>query len=348
MLYNEYISIKNIVIHKVNNKSHDEGVVFSKRELSLNEEVRALLTSYFVLPFKSNEYYTLYHDSDLKYNEVFGFVSEIFANPDSIYEQSVSLAKHLYEKSSHPQIKGGEFYTVYFKDCIINGDTVDAVGLFKSENKDTFLKIYTSDNGFEVGSEQGININKLDKGCLIFNTEQENGYIIAIVDNTNKKIEAKYWVDDFLHVRQRKDEYYDTQNTLSMCKNFVTKELPQQFDISKAEQVEMLNKSVKFFKENENFNIAEFEQKVIGQKEIIDNFNQFKTEYQKERDISISDSFVISDSAVKKQSKTFKSVIKLDKNFHIYIHGEDNQFIRKGFDKETGMHYYQLYFKEEQ
>ena len=348
MLYNEYISIKSIVIHKVNNKVHDEGIIFSKRELSLNEEVRKLLTSYFVLPFKSNEYYTLYHDSNLKYNEVFGFVSEIFANPNSIYEQSVSLAKHLYDKSSHPQIKGGEFYTVYFKDCIINGDTVDAVGLFKSENKDTFLKIYTSDNGFEVGSEQGININKLDKGCLIFNTEQENGYIVAVVDNTNKKIEAKYWVDDFLHVRQRKDEYYDTQNVLSLCKNFVIKELPLQFDISKADQVEILNKSVKFFKENENFNIVEFEQKVIGQKEIINNFNQFKNEYQKERDIVISDRFVISDSAVRKQSKTFKSIIKLDKNFHIYIHGEDNQFIRKGFDNETGMYYYQLYFKEQQ
>lgn len=348
MLYNEYISIKNIVIHKVNNKSQDEGITFSKKELSLNKDVKTLLTSYFIQPFKSTEYYTLFHDSDLKYNEVFGFVTDIFANSSSLYEQSIRLAKHLYEKSTHPQIKGGEFYTVYFKDCIINGETVDAIGLFKSENKDTFLKIYASDNGFEIGSEEGININKLDKGCLIFNTELENGYIVAIVDNTNKKIEAKYWVDDFLHARRREDKYFNTQNILSLCKNFITKELPQQFDISKAEQAELLNKSVNFFKENENFNITEFEQKVIGEKDIINNFKEFKRVFQGERDINISDSFTISDSVVKKQSKTFKSIIKLDKNFQIYIHGEDNQLIKKGFDKEKGMSYYQLYFEEEQ
>ncbi|MDR0604368.1 MAG: hypothetical protein LBG80_08720 [Bacteroidales bacterium] len=40
-------------------------------------------------------------------------------------------------------------------------------------------------------SEKGININKLDKGCLIFNTERENGYIVAVVDNTNKGTDAQ-------------------------------------------------------------------------------------------------------------------------------------------------------------
>jgi hypothetical protein len=55
--------------------------------------------------------------------------------------------------------------------------------------------------GFEIESEKGVNINKLDKGCLIFNTEKEKGYIVAVVDNTNKGADAQYWVDDFLHVQ---------------------------------------------------------------------------------------------------------------------------------------------------
>ena len=38
-----------------------------------------------------------------------------------------------------------------------------------------------------------------------------------------------------------------------------------------------------------------------------------------------------------------KSVIKLDKNFHIYVHGGEG-LIRKGYDPETGMAFYQLYF----
>ena len=199
MLFFDQSSLLGITLHKVGSKVEDEGIQFSKSELRTNDSLNNVLLNYFLSPFKSDEFYHLYHDSDIKYNEVYGFVSEIFDNPNSLYEQSVNLAKHLYEQSVHPKIKSGEFYTVYFKDCIIDNNTVDAVGLFKSENKDTFLKIYPSVDGFDIESEKGININKLDKGCLIFNTERENGYVVAVVDNSSKGAEAQYWMDDFLH-----------------------------------------------------------------------------------------------------------------------------------------------------
>lgn len=287
-----------------------------------------------------------YHEADLNLNEVYAYASKIFENPKTLGEQSVNLAKHLYEHSNHPKIKGGEFYVVYFDECTINGETVDAVGLFKSENKDTFLKIYPSEDGFEIESQQGVDINKLDKGCLIFNTEKENGYVVAVVDNTNKGAEAHYWIDDFLHIRQRKDEYYNTQNIIAMTKNFVTKALPQEFEISKADQADLTNRTLNFFKEKDTFNIDEFTNEVIGQPEVIDSFNKYRNEYQKEQDIEIADSFTISDTAVKKQARVLKSIIKLDKNFHIYIHG-NNQYIKKGYDETTGMYFYQLFFKEE-
>lgn len=287
-----------------------------------------------------------YHEADLNLNEVYTYASKIFENPKTLGEQSVNLAKHLYEHSNHPKIKGGEFYVVYFKECVIDGKAVDAIGLFKSENKDTFLKVYPSDDGFEIESQQGVNINKLDKGCLIFNTEKENGYVVAVVDNTNKGAEAHYWIDDFLHIRQRKDEYYNTQNIISMTKNFVTKALPQEFEISKADQADLTNRTLNFFKEKDTFDIDEFTNEVIGQPEVIDSFNKYKNEYQKEQDIEIADSFTISDTAVKKQARILKSIIKLDKNFHIYIHG-NNQYIKKGYDETTGMYFYQLFFKEE-
>jgi hypothetical protein len=344
MLYKEYIIIKSIAVHTVGNKLNQENFHLSKRNLSINDEINQLLANYFLSPFKSSEYFNFYHDIDINMNEVFVCVSKIFSNPETLLEQSVNLAKHLYEQSTHPKIKGGEFYTVYFKDCIIDGKTVDAVGLFKSENKDTFLKVFPSGDGFEIESEKGININKLDKGCLIFNTERENGYIVAVVDNTNKGIEAQYWIDDFLHVRPRKDEYYNTQNILAICKSFVKNELPQQFDVSKADQADLINKSVKFFKEKDNFNLAEFANEVIGQPEVIDSFNKFKSSYQQEREIEIADNFTISEAAVKKKVRGLASVIKLDKNFDIYVHG-NKELIEQGRD-EKGK-YYKIYYQEE-
>ncbi|MES1226514.1 MAG: nucleoid-associated protein, partial [Bacteroidota bacterium] len=48
----------------------------------------------------------------------------------------------------------------------------------------------------------------------------------------------------------------------------------------------------------------------------------------------------------KKQAKVFKSVLKLDKNFHIYIHGR-RDLIEKGIDEITGKKFYKIYFEEE-
>jgi len=338
-------SIKKVAIHKVGNRLDGDLVQVAKTEIDINNPlIRELLVKYFLFSFKSSAYFNFYHDIEINMNEVFVCVNKIFDNSETLLEQSVDLAKHLYEQSTHPKIKGGEFYTVYFKDCIIDGDTVDAVGLFKSENKDTFLKVYPAGDGFEIESEKGININKLDKGCLIFNTEREKGYVVAVVDNTNKGVEAQYWIDDFLHVRQRKDEYYNTQNILTLTKHFIKDELPQQFEISKADQVDLLNKSVKFFKEKDSFNIEEFTNEVIEQPDVIEKFNQYKSEYAKEYNWEFADNFTISESAVKKQARVFKSVIKLDKNFHIYIHGDRN-LIEQGEDKKGK--FYKVYYQEE-
>jgi len=331
-------------LHKVGNKLNEDGVVFSKSNLHLDSSLKTILSQYFLTSFKFEELYSLYHQTDIALNEVYSYVSKIFENHEQFHQQSMNLATHLYEKSVYPKIKTGEFYVIYFKDCILDEHTADAIGLFKSENKDTFLKIFQNTENFNIESEEGININKLDKGCLIFNINKENGYVVAVVDNTNKGEDAKYWIDDFLHVRPRKDEYYNTHNVLSLCKNFVTKELPQQFDVQKADQADLLNRSVQFFKEKDSFDMEEFTNEVFAQPEVIDSFNKYKENYEQDRDLEIADSFTISESAVKKQARAFKSVIKLDKNFHIYVHGNRN-LIEQGED-EKGK-FYKVYYQEE-
>lgn len=337
--------LQSISVHHVGNKSNEEALLISKTPLYTKESMNEILKSYFLTHFKSEEYFTFFHDSDIELNEVFVFATKIFDNPQNLHDQSVNLAKHLFEKSVHPKIKGGEFYTVYFKNCNIDGETVDAIGLFKSENKDTFLKVQYLEDDLGIESEIGVNINKLDKGCLIFNTERETGFVVAVVDNTNRGAEAQYWIDDFLHIHQRQDEYYNTQSLLNLCKNFVTKEMPEQFEVSKADQVDFLNKSVKYFKEKDDFSMEEFEKEVVFQPEIIDVFKKYKDDYKTEHDIDFEDNFAISNSAVKKQSRVMKSVIKLDKNFHIYIHG-DRELIEQGTD-ENGRKFYKIYFREE-
>jgi hypothetical protein len=346
MIDTEKIMLTSIALHHIGNKQNDESIRFSKSELKTSEKINDLLLTYFLAPFKLEEYYNFYHESDLKLNEVFTYVSEIFDDPGSLYTQSVNLAKHLYEQSTHPKIKSGEFYVAYFRDCVVEGETVDAIGLFKSETKDTFLKVFPQGDGFAIESEAGININKLDKGCLIFNTAREEGYLVSVIDTASKGAEAQYWVDHFLHIRQRNDAYFHTSNTLTLCKDFVVNKFPEQFEVSKADQADLLHKSVRFFKEKDHFDLEEFANEVLQEPEAMKSFRQHKSDFEQERDIQLPDNFDISDQAVKKQARNLKSVIKLDKNFHIYIHGDQHKIL-KGMDPETGMNYYQLFFREE-
>lgn len=338
-------TIEKCGLHFIGNKVADDGFCLSDSLLELKNDLNNILINYFFNSFTSEEYFELYHDSGIEYNVVYGAISQIFDNPETIYDQSVNLAKHLYDQSTHPKIKGGEFYVVYFKDCIVDGDTVDAVGLFKSENKDTFLKVLREDGYFNLESEQGINIKKLDKGCLIFNKERENGYVVAVVDNTNKGVEAQYWIDDFLHIRQRKDEYANTQNVMTMAKNFVTKELPKAFEISKADQIDLLNKSLKFFKEKDTFDIEDFANEVIEQPEVIESFHSFRRNYESENDITIDDTFAISNHAFKKQQRSYKRIINLDKKIQIIING-NRQNVEQGED-ERGK-FYKVYYSMEE
>lgn len=342
MIYAENNSIKTLIMHRIGNKSMDEGYIISDRCIHTDNQLTALLTKYFITPFITSEFYHLYHEASIELNEIYNYVSKIFNDFSLFQEQSINIARHLYNESMHPKIKAGELYVVYFQDCIVDGENVDAVGIFKSENKDTFLKVCQTDGGFELATENGININKLDKGCLIFNIEKENGYIVAVVDNANKGSEAKYWTDDFLHVRPRKDSFNQTQNMLSLCKSFVS-QLPD--DSGKVTKATYMNRSIETLKE-ESVNVDAFAERVFKTPELVSEFKQYKETYQRERDIEIDDSFTTDSKAIKRKATGTMTTIKLDKNFDINIHGGE-QNIARGYDEERGMYYYQLFFREE-
>ena len=210
------------------------------------------------------------------------------------------------------------------------------------QNKDKFIKIYTTENGFKIEQNEGISISKIDKGCIIFNKEQKDGYVVTVVDNTNKGTEAKYWTEDFLHIRPKKNSFNQTQNMLSLCKSFVS-QLPT--NNGKVEKATYMNRSIEALKE-ESVNINVFAQQVFETPELVTEFKQYREDYQKVREIEIDDTFETASSAIKRRATGTMTTIKLDKNFDINIHGGE-QNIMRGYDEERGMYYYQLFFREE-
>jgi hypothetical protein len=332
-----------LVVHFVGNKTNGDGVRFSNT-LTRFENIEGYIKQLINNSFKLDELYCFYFLPNLELNPMFQFVSSIFKDEKTFIEQSQNSARYLYDKSIHPQVKSGELCFSYFRNCEWGGENVDCIGIIKSENKETILKVSPLSEGFELKDEKGINTNKVDKGCLVFNTKKGNGYIVALVDNTNKA-EAQYWKDDFLKVQPVNNEYHQTKEFLNIAKNFVTKQLSDKHDFSQADQVDLLNRSVEYFKKRETFNKGEFEQEVFQNDDLINSFRKFDEVFRKDNEIELSDSFEISSQAVKKQARAFKGVVKLDKNFHIYIHG-NRDLIERGID-ENGRKYYKIYYQEE-
>ena len=332
-----------LALHYVGNQANDEPFVLSKKPFTLDKELNLLLTNWFLGVFKSEERYRFHDTIDLKYNRVYKIVSDIFDNPDKMFDYSVDLATLLYENCDHPKIKGGDFYVVRFSGQSVGTEGCEALGLFKIENKDTFITVEPDSDGFDISQVQGANLRKMDKGCLIFNHEREQGYYVSVVDNTNRS-EAAYWVDDFLHLERRQDAYFQTENALTMCRNYLAEQLPVDFEVSRADQVDMLNRSLNYFKKEPKFQLETFEQQVISQPEVIDKFDEYRKRYQNERQLVLEEDFDVNPTAVKKQTRAFKSVIKLDKNFHIYIHGNRN-LVEQGEDSHGK--FYKLYYHEE-
>lgn len=342
-------TIGKIVVHHIGSKSEGEDIKFSNTEAQLQDDeiVTDVLKNYFFKPFKTDLYFNFDHEDGLEKNQMFVWCDKVFSEPSTFHETSVAIANHLFEQSNHPKIKGGEFYMVLFNDVVVDGEVVDALGIFKSENKDTFLKVMLRHQGFELEAQQGINVKKLDKGCLVFNTEKELGFKVSSVDNINRGNEANFWHCDFLGLKPREDNYYFTNNYLQLCKDFVGEVFNEDNDVSRPDQVDLLNRSIEYFGKNANFDEREFEREVIRQPEVVDAFHQFKDFCQNEKSMPLQDSFDISKDAVKAEKKHFKSVLKLDKNFHVYVHGK-RQYIEKGFDSERGMKFYKLFFESEE
>ncbi len=340
-------AIEKVSVHTVGNKTNGEELRLSKSLLDTSDlKVRELLFKFFLDPFTTPEFYSFtFSNEDFTLNPVFNFASQIFDNSKIFHRNSANLATHLYELSIHPQIKSGDLFVAFFSNISIENELMDAIGIFKSENKQSFLKLDSSNENFSIQYDDGINIEKLDKGCLILNSDRDSGFRVCIIDKSNKSVEAQYWKDSFLQLKPCSDDYHHTKEFMNIAKNFVTKQLTEEFEVSRADQIDLLNRSVEYFKTNDTFDKKDFEKQVFQEDGIIKSFRNFDETYRENNDIEANDSFDISAQAVKNQARVFKSVLKLDKNFHIYIHG-NRGLIQQGVEKD-GRKYYKIYFEEE-
>lgn len=337
-----------VSIHYIGDHAQSEGIKISPTSVKVNDDnLKNLLLHYYFDNFKEPEFFSFtFLEDDIEMNPVYKYVSEIFDDPNQLHAQSQIIAKYLYNQSVHPNIKSGDFMMSYIEDVIVDDELVSAIIIFKSEAKDSFLKLTQRNDHYNIDHQKGININKLDKACVIFNTEKEDGFKLCVIDKSNRNREALYWRQDFLNVESRSDDYYKTKVYIQATKAFVNDRLKPLYDLDKADEAYILNASQSYLKQEESFDESNYLDSLFGDEEKVKReFGQYKKDYQEENQVQLYDNFDVSPAAVKNQSRIFKSVLKLDKNFHIYIHGNRNM-IEKGVD-DDGRKYYKIFYENE-
>lgn len=341
--------IESLSIHKVGNKSRNEPIFLSDEPYRLSDEITPLIKEFFLKPFREKEenYFQFAHDVDLDYNEIYTQTTRLFDNPEKAHEISGVITRYLYEQSNHPHIKNGEVYVVHFKNISIDNNVVDAIGIFKSEIKADFIEMEENGSRLEMILKQGISLEKLDKGALIFNYKKEEGYKILSIDSN--RYDARYWLEHFLSVDAFHDENFHTKKYLKFCQDFGKEVVAPAED--KKEEVMFMNRAVNYFAKNDEFEETAFLNEVLDNPDFIPEFKNFKADKGEKYSIEDLTNFPISNSAVSEARRKFKNHIELDTNISIKLDFTNpesaEKFLEKGWDEEKQMYYYLCYFNKE-
>lgn len=330
-------NIKAAVVQRVGNKSNDDGVAFSD-SLCQMEGVEEHLLSLINASFKFDDWKQFYYIDGLEMNPAYRFVTKIFEDENNLVKQSNNLARHLYEQSIHPNIKIGEFYVVLLEGCVIDGVVTNAVGLFKSEVMETVLTVKMEHNHLVLSPQMGMSLKKLEKGCIIFNVEKEQGYKLAVVDNTNPKSDAHYWADNFLHVKDCDDDYHQTVRLMDMVTGFAQ----QVKEESEVESAIVAKKTADLLKTEETVRVDELADKLFDSDEQKEAFETFRQSYEVEYG-HFEEEVKVVPKAASRKPVTRMNVLRLGNDFEVKVLNP-NAEIEKGVDDVSGKEYCKLYF----
>lgn len=333
-----------MIVHHVGNKANGEGVGFSERNVAL-EDIEQDVKNLFRKSFDLDDMYHFYFESTIDLNPIYSFCKNIFNDIDSFIPQSKHIAKILYESSNHPKIKSGDVSILYLKGCTIGDKTCDAIGILKSEIKQEILQLKRCSDGFTAKKTEGISLSKIDKGCLIFNTNESEGYQVAVVNKISKAGDTKYWKDVFLHVKSYNGAYHQTISLVDASKDFINTEVSYNKDLTKVEKAIIAVRAKKILLENETLSLKQYTEEVFQDTKLVEKFNDYILKNDYESQIQNAGNVAIERKAIKK-AKTKVETIKLDENFDISIHGGESQ-IERGYDENAGMNYYKLFFDKE-
>lgn len=325
--------LKQYVLHYVGDSLILGEEAFSTPEVLLE----AAFTQLAFNKIDLDQQHEFFHETDISLNEIYTYSNAIFNNESDFLEQSKNIAKHLHSASQHPNIKNGELFIGFFDHCFWNNEVKKVISIVKIDEKEIFLDVKNDQNKMTVNGIDGINVKKINNVAVI--VDRGRDIAPAVFIKTKRKEDVVYWQERFLKIRVADEDYHKTNLALTECKKYILKE----DGFSNTEKLGLLNKTLDYFRNEEEFHVEDYIETVFDQADSI----------QKEVILNTVKPYetVISEFAIEKTEKTYKRKIKLDSNIEIQVNVQNieqvDELIEVGYDEVTNRKYYKIYFEEE-
>lgn len=340
-------SVTRLVLAKVGNPQRDEPLETSKEAFTVNEEDREVLTPLFLKPFKNLVAHRFAHHTSLDQHEVNNCSKAIFDAPTmQLLPKGIELAKRLYTKSTHPNIKAGDLCIALVEEVEVDDKLVNGICILKSETVVPFISISEENGDLHLSTEHGINPEKIDKGCLILDHWPQKGYLVYTFDRGGN--ESRFWVREFLGLQAIPDSAFLTQTYADLAVSYMEKE--RRLDTPPEENCATAREALAFFDDREHFDLQEFEEKVLKSPEAVEKFAEHRAQVEEEQGLTLETSFEIEPKQVKKAKKRVGAVMKLDTGVEIHVkpsYATDFEpVLERGFDEERGLNYIKVFYNE--
>lgn len=328
--------ISKAILHYIGNMSSNQGVRFSDI-LTDVDAVSKDLMKVISTSFRRDD---LYQFADILNNKAYFAVNQIFADQETFIKNSKLLAKQLYEQGNSTKIKSGNLWIILLNDVLYDHKTTEGIAILKSESIEKRIICTPTANGYDISEVETYNIKKIDKGCVIVNSESNEGYLVSYFVNSKGSYEEKYWRDMFLNLKSCQSSYQQTKAFVELCNDYVKGQLR---DVDKKEKSLIYARIKSMLKVTEQINIEEFAS-IIFDYEDAANFVKY---YKNQRKfLQLPENISIDSKQVKTKKAFTPQTIHLDSNFEINIYGGDG-YLTKGVDTSNGLNYYKLFYDEE-
>ena len=337
--------LTSLALAKVGNPLRGEPLLTSKSLCQFDDDEADLLTACFLKSFKSLELHKLSGERGPGSNPIFEYASAVFSNPEELLDASSEIAKHLFAKSHHPNIKSGDLCISLIEGIIVKGEATRGLCIIKSENKVPFLQVSEYEGDLVLTTQHGIYPDKIDKGCLVINHGKDEGFVVYLFDKSGN---THFWNRDFAGAVPVRDEDYLTKRFGELCVNFAQKGLPE--GINEEQRMTVAGKAIDYMNNNNEFEIRDFEQS-LDDPELIDQFTKFREDYGQETGTVIEDQFNLSAPEARKAKKKLKGKLKLDTGAELLLSSafidQADDLLERGYDKEKEMNFLKIYFDKQ-